>query len=85
MPVVQSLMDSLVKRYGAEKGKHVYYAMEAEGSGPFAAGGKYRGLHEAFAKKNGVPPTKGKKKPRPSKKAGAASGRRGKVTARRPR
>lgn len=54
MPIVQHLMDALVARYGAEKGKHVYYAMEAEGSGPFAVGAKYHNLHEAFAKKAGV-------------------------------
>lgn len=66
MPIVQSLMDSLQKTYGPEKGKQVYYAMEGEGSGPFAPGGKYRHLHEAFAKKNGVAPskaTRAKKKP----------------------
>lgn len=66
MPVVQSLMDNLVRQYGPEKGRHIYYAMEAEGSGPFGPGGKYRRLHEAFAERNGVPPSKatqGKKKP----------------------
>lgn len=66
MPIVQTLMDSLTKRYGAEKAKNVYYAMEAEGKGPFSAGGKYRKLHEDWAAKNGVPPSgavKSKKKP----------------------
>lgn len=80
MPVVQALMDNLVKRYGPDKGKQVYYAMEAEGSGPFAPGAKHHDLHVAFAAKNGVAPVaKGKKKPRPSKKAGA------RATARRKR
>jgi hypothetical protein len=71
VPIVQKLMDSLVERYGPDKGKQVYYAMEAEGSGPFSPGGKYRALHEAFAKKNGVPPShaiRTKKKPRASAK-----------------
>lgn len=31
MPVNQSLMRSLKKRYGAAKGERVYYAMEREG------------------------------------------------------
>lgn len=72
MPVVKSLMDSLVDRYGPVKGKQVYYAMEAEGKGPFAPGGKYRHLHEKFASKNGIVPshaTKAKKKP-PSRGGG---------------
>ena len=66
MPIVQSLMDSLVARYGEAKGKQVYYSMEAEGKGPFAPGAKHRDLHEAFAKKHGVTPsaaTRTKKKP----------------------
>jgi hypothetical protein len=74
VPIVQSLMDNLLKRYGPEEGKRVYYAMEAEGKGPFAPGGKYRHLHEAFAERNGVPPshaTRAKKKPAPSKKGRA--------------
>ena len=28
MPVNQSMMDNMVKQYGSEKGKSVYYAME---------------------------------------------------------
>lgn len=65
MPVVKSLMDSLKARYGDEA-ERVYYAMEAEGKGPFAPGAKYRGLHEDWAKKNGVRPSaalRTKKKP----------------------
>lgn len=57
MPIVTKLMDSLQARYGPSNGERVYYAMEAEGRGPFAPGGKYRNLHEAFAKKHGVAPS----------------------------
>lgn len=57
MPIVGSLMQSLVDRYGKERGERVYYSMEAEGSGPFAPGAKHRDLHEAWAKKNGVRPS----------------------------
>jgi hypothetical protein len=64
MPIVQHLMDSLVERYGQEKGRHVYYAMEAEGTGPFALGAKYHSLHEQFAKRAGVAPID---TPKPSK------------------
>ena len=70
MPVVESLMKSLVDRHGKAKGESIYYGMEASGHGPFAPGGKYRKLHEDFAKKNGVPPSaalKTKKKPAPPK------------------
>lgn len=66
MPIVKSLMTSLVERYGESRGNEVYRGMEAQGSGPFAPGGKYRELHEAWAKKNGVPPSQAlrtKKKP----------------------
>ncbi|HEY6058632.1 MAG TPA: hypothetical protein VIV06_11400 [Candidatus Limnocylindrales bacterium] len=71
MPVVQSLMDNLVRQYGKEKGERVYYAMEAEGSGPFAAGGKYHALHQKRAHDNGVPAieTPGKRKPRAGRAA----------------
>jgi len=65
MPVVQSLMNSLQSRYGRERGRSIYYAMEAEGSGPFGDGGKYRHLHEEWAAKNGVEPTSKKKPPKP--------------------
>jgi hypothetical protein len=43
MPIVQTLMDKLTKTYGPEKGKEVYYAMEASGKGPFAPGGQAPG------------------------------------------
>lgn len=69
MPVVQSLMDNLVKRYGPEKGKRVYYAMEAEGKGPFGPKGKHRDKHEAFAARNGVTPAPASKKKAPGGKA----------------
>lgn len=55
MPIVQALMDSLVARYGKAKGENVYYAMEAEGKGPFATGAKHHDLHLAFVKKHGLP------------------------------
>ena len=74
MPIVQSLMDKLTKTYGPEKGKEMYYAMEASGKGPFAPGAKYRNLHEAFAAKHGVTPV-GKAK----RKAPASSKKRGPV------
>jgi hypothetical protein len=98
MPVIQSLMDKLVKQYGPERGRQVYYSMEAEGSGPFAKGAKYRHLHEEFAARHGVEPAEGGKKPsapkgsrapikggrRPAgRPAGAKRGRR--TTARRGR
>lgn len=66
MPVVQSLMDNLVRQYGEGEGKRIYYSMEAEGSGPFAPGHKHRKLHEDWAAKNGVRPSaalRTKKKP----------------------
>ena len=62
MPIVQSLMDNLVRQYGKERGRSVYFAMEAEGKGPFAKGGKYHALHESFAKRNGVTPLSGSKR-----------------------
>lgn len=31
MPINESLMRSLKKRYGAKKGERMYYAMESEG------------------------------------------------------
>lgn len=68
MPIIQALMDNLVKRYGPKRGERIYYAMEAEGTGPFAAGGKYHNLHEEFAAKRGLTPLKGKKKPAAPKK-----------------
>ena len=74
MPIVKSLMTSLRGRYGAKKGERIYYAMEAEASGPFAPGAKHHDKHKMWAAKNGVEPImKGKKKaPRPK-----ARGRKG--------
>lgn len=66
MPVVEKLMKSLVDRYGEAEGKRVYYAMEAEGKGPFGPGGKYHQLHRDFAERNGVV-SQSVKKPRSSK------------------
>lgn len=77
MPVVQSLMESLQKRYGPEKGKSIYYAMEGEGSGPFAPGGKYRHLHERFAERNGVRPSKAIRSKAKHTKKPLAPGKRG--------
>lgn len=74
MPIVQKLMDKLVAQYGEKKGKQVYYAMEAEGSGPFAPGAKHHDMHEDFAARNGVPPISSKA---PSKKKPPASRKRG--------
>ncbi len=65
MPIIESLMADLVGRYGKKRGEDVYYAMEAEGKGPFGPKGKYRQLHESFARRHGVAPApKAKKKPR---------------------
>jgi len=72
MPIVQALMDKLAKTYGPEKGKEVYYAMEASGKGPFAPGAKHRAAHEAFAAKHGVTPVGKAKAPASSKKRGPA-------------
>jgi len=71
VPIVTSLMSSLVKQYGEKRGHDVYYAMEAEGKGPFAKGGKYHHLHRTFAEKHDVAPIEGKKKPRPKKGRGS--------------
>ncbi len=54
MPVNEHLMSSLKAKYGDERGERVYYAMEAEGSGPFAAGNKLHPMHEAFAARHGL-------------------------------
>lgn len=56
MPIVESLMDDLVKRYGEDEGRRIYHAMEAEGKGPFGPKGKYRRLHEEWAARHGVAP-----------------------------
>ncbi len=69
MPVVQSLMSNLVARYGKKRGEDIYYAMEAEGKGPFGPKGKYHGLHQSFAHKAGVPAIeKPRKKKAPTRK-----------------
>ena len=67
MPIVKSLMKSLKSRYGAKRGESIYYAMEAEGSGPFKKGNKHHDLHVAYARKIGQLPvtTPKKKAPRP--------------------
>jgi hypothetical protein len=39
--VAEALMENLVAEYGENRGKHVYFAMEREQKGPFAAGNKY--------------------------------------------
>lgn len=73
MAEATGLRKSLVERYGDSQGEHVYQSMKGEGSGPFSPGGKYRRIHEDWAEKQGVPPSKatkskGKKKPRRSGK-----------------
>ncbi len=68
MPVVKSLMDNLVKRYGKERGERIYYAMEAEGSGPFAKGAKHHAAHVERSKKAGHGPTSAKSKARKKKR-----------------
>ena len=74
MPLNETLMAELVKRYGKEKGETIYWGMAGEGKGPFGPKGKYRAEHEAIAEKgktrpNG--PVKGKKKPPAPKGRGA--------------
>lgn len=71
MPKNETLMAELVKRYGPDKAEEVYWGMAGEGKGPFGPNGKYRAEHEAIAKRAGGAPVVGKKKPRPSRKAGA--------------
>lgn len=44
MPIVSSLMNNLVRQYGAKKGKRIYYALETAKRGPFARGKKYAAL-----------------------------------------
>lgn len=55
MPIVESLMNSLVARYGRKQGEATYYAMEASGRGPFGPKGKYHALHQQFAAKHNLP------------------------------
>lgn len=56
MPIIEALMNKLTAKYGQTEGEHVYYALEAEGKGPFGPNGKYRQLHLDFAERNGVTP-----------------------------
>lgn len=58
MPVHQPLMDELRARYGEQRGRDVYFAMEAGAVGPFAEGNELHHLHEAFARERGLPPVK---------------------------
>jgi hypothetical protein len=69
MPIVESLMRELQAKYGAEKGKRIYYAMEAEGKGPFARGAKHRDKHEAFVAKHNLGESVGPAKKVKTKKA----------------
>lgn len=64
MPIVQALMADLRKRYGQSEGERVYFAMEAEGKGPFGKNGKYHALHQAFAHRNGIPAIESPGKPK---------------------
>ena len=75
MPIVQKLMTSLKARYGDYEGERIYYAMEAEGTGPFGKGKKHHDLHLAFLERNGVRPLD-TKKPRSSKRKAGAKKRR---------
>lgn len=75
MPLNQTLMDELRRKYGAKKAEDVYWGMVGEGKGPFAPGGKYRAEHEAWASRNGVQPTStGKRKGPPPKKRASRRG-----------
>lgn len=74
MPVVKSLMSALRGRYGAKKGERVYYAMEAEGKGPFAKGNKHHDLHVAYAQKLGAAPIERSRKPGTKKPRRRSSG-----------
>jgi hypothetical protein len=76
VPIVESLMEKLTQQYGPEKGKRVYYAMEAEGKGPFAPGAKHRDKHEAFVERHNLPGGVGKPvKARVAPKRGRAPAR----------
>ena len=78
MPVVKALMSSLREKYGVKKGERIYYAMEAEGKGPFAKGNKHHDKHVAVANAAGVKPIERKKKtPRPKTRGHTANRRRG--------
>lgn len=64
MPLNETLMATLKKRYGEKKGEEVYWGMAGEGKGPFGPRGKYRAEHEAIAAKAGGPPAADTKKAR---------------------
>jgi hypothetical protein len=68
VPLNKTLLDELQKRYGREKGEHIYWGMAGEGTGPFGPKGKYRAEHEQLAAKGGSAPLPGKKKGRQSGK-----------------
>jgi hypothetical protein len=70
MDEARSLREDLVRRYGADTGQRVYDRMLAQGEGPFGPGGKYRRLHEDFAKAHGGPPLDKKKPRRPGGRRG---------------
>ena len=53
------LRQSLIRRYGEEKGELVFLRMRGEASGPFAPGRALHDEHVAFAREAGVPPLTG--------------------------
>ena len=75
MPINETLMTQLVKRYGKEKGEAVYWGMAGEGKGPFGPRGKYRAEHEALAAKAGSEPTNVKRQGRGKTKPRTAGGK----------
>jgi len=76
MPIVESLMTSLVHRHGEKKGREIYYAMEASGKGPFAEGAKHHDLHKQYAERHGLAPNKGSKRAGGNRKPGVRSPRK---------
>lgn len=64
MPIVESLMRALRRRYGNAKGDRVYHAMEATAKGPFSEGSKYHELHRDWARRHGVKPLRKETPPR---------------------
>jgi hypothetical protein len=58
MPVNRSLLKKLIEKYGEEKGKEMYYAMESEGKPSFKKGLK-TAIKEGHTLKK-VPKTKKK-------------------------
>lgn len=69
MPIHEALMAKLQAKYGRDEGERVYFALEAQGRGPFAPGASHRQDHLDFADRHGLTP-QGTRKPRPPKKAG---------------